>query len=338
MTVSAVTDWSYRGFQAVILENSLLRAVILPELGAKIWQLTYKPQDVHLLWHNPRIKPRAVAFGASYDDHFFGGWDELFPNDMPETINGEAEPDHGEIWALSWNFSLRQSADEAELTLWVDTPISACRVEKRIVLRDGESRLRFRHRLTNTGLKPLPFLWKLHAAMNVHEYSRLDAGAKSVYIEDFGLPRTGRTKLRYEWPYAPGEDGVLHDMRSCLPPSSGVGEFQYVTELAAGWCALTDTKTGVGFGLAFDKDVFRSCWFFASYGGWRNLQTLVLEPCTGYPVSVNDGIAAGTHQTLGSGETLETEVTAVIYAGMKAIRFIDLDGNVDGIRMEEEGK
>jgi len=329
-TATVDTDWTYRGFQAVVLENEALRAVVLPGLGAKLWQLTHKPTGTDLLWQHPRIKPRPVAFGASYDDHFFGGWDELFPNDVPETLGGEAMPDHGELWTLPWEFETRQGDGEAEVVLRAETPVSACRMEKRILLRSGEAKLRFTHRLTNLGARPLPFLWKLHAAMRVNADSRLDVAAGRVYIEDFGPPRTGETKKSYDWPFAIGADGEAHDMRRCLPPSAGVNEFQYATELTAGWCALTDTSTGIGMGLAFDAEVFRSCWFFATYGGWRQLQTIVLEPCTGYPISVNDGVEAGTHRTIGAGETIATEVVATVYTGLQAVETIDRDGNASG--------
>ncbi|MFB9280233.1 DUF5107 domain-containing protein [Cohnella cellulosilytica] len=328
------TEWTYRGFRAVILENGLLRVVILPELGAKIWQITHKPTGTDLLWQHPRIAPRPVGFGASYDDHFFGGWDELFPNDAPETLAGEALPDHGELWTLPWAYETGGGQAEAWVKLSVGTPVSACRAEKTIRLRAGEAKLRFSHRLANPGRAELPFLWKLHAAVKADGNGRIDVGAEQAYLEEFGPPRTGRTGVAYRWPYAPGEDGTIHDMRVALPASSGVNEFQYLTELTGGWCAYTDTSTGVGLGLAFDPAVFPSCWLFATYGGWRGLSTVVLEPCTGYPLLVEEGVKADTHRTLKGGETLTAEVVASVYTGLRAVNGIDRDGNAEGEAME----
>lgn len=329
MNVKVSTDWSFNGMQTILLENERLRVVIIPELGAKIWELIYKPKYRNLLWQHPRLKPRPLPFHSVYDDVFFGGWDELYPNDTAETINGEQEPDHGEIWTLPWEFALvKASEEEVTVHLWVDTAVHDSRMEKWITLRRGEAKLRFRHRLTNRGNQDMPFLWKLHAAVAVNEHSRIDLGAKTMYIEDFGPTRIGRTGVQYEWPYAIDDQGNQVDMRRVLPESSGINEFQYGTELTGGWCAVTDTAARVGMGIAFDLAVFPSCWTFATYGGWRNLNTVILEPCTGYPVSVNDGIAANTHQTLKAGQTIETEVTAVAYEGLTAVSSIDLDGNV----------
>jgi hypothetical protein len=329
MTVTVATEWSYNAISTVIMENGLLRVVVMPALGAKIWQLTYLPANRELLWRNPRIAPRLVPFHGSYDDQFFGGWDEQFPTDMAEELGGERLPDHGEIWTLPWQWVFeRRTPEEATMHLWVETPISACRVEKRITLRAGESVLRFRHRITNTGGHRQPFLWKPHPALVADEHSRIDVGAAEVYLEQFGVPRNGRTGVRYHWPLLVDEAGREHDMRRCLPPSAGVSEFQYVTRLAAGWSALTHTRERLGFGLAWDHAVLPSCWLFASYGGWRNLHVVVLEPCSGYPASVAEGVTNGTHQVLGPGAVLEYDITAVVYTGLAGVSGIDADGTV----------
>ncbi|HWQ13791.1 MAG TPA: DUF5107 domain-containing protein [Roseiflexaceae bacterium] len=329
MTVTVSTEWSYNGIPAVILENRLLRAAVLPALGAKIWQLTYLPAGRELLWHHPRIRPRPLPFHSTYDDVFFGGWDELFPNDLAEELGGERMPDHGEVWTLPWDYALeRVTPEEAVLHLWVETPISACRVEKWLALRAGEPKLRFRHRITNLGRHEQPFLWKLHPALAVDEHSRIDMGAREVYVEDFGPPRNGRTGVRYHWPFLTDDEGRRHDMRRCLPASAGVNEFQYATELDGGWCALTHTRERIGLGLAWEREKLPSCWIFASYGGWRALQVAILEPCTGYPVSVADGVARGTHQLLAPGASLVCDVTATVYTGVSGVAHIDADGNV----------
>ena len=50
--------WHYRGLRALVVENSQLRLVILPELGGKLWSLVYKPYDREIFWHHPRVEPR----------------------------------------------------------------------------------------------------------------------------------------------------------------------------------------------------------------------------------------------------------------------------------------
>lgn len=337
MSARLSRDWSFNGTQALVLDNGRLRVVVLPALGGKIWQITNLDDGRELLWQNPRLTARPVPFGSVYDDVFFGGWDELFPNDVPEELQGESYPDHGELWASAWEWRVDQeSADEVRLTLSVQTPISACKLTKTLTLRDGEPHLRVSWRLANEGHQDLPYLWKQHVAVPVSEPATLAMGARSMYLEGFGNPRAGSGVTRYEWPYLTGGGGERHDMRATLPSQSCVSEFQYATELDGGWCSVTYAD-GSGIGLAFDPEVFSSCWTFASYGGWRSHEVLVLEPCTGYPVSVADGIAAGTHRTLPAGKVLDTEVVMAAYVGMAEVTGLALDGSVQGARFAAGG-
>jgi hypothetical protein len=330
VTVRVTDEWSLRGLRALILSNDELRVVILPELGGKIWQLTDTRANRDFLWHNPRARPRAVPFGAVYDDVFFGGWDELFPNDMPEEIDGEAYPDHGELWSLPWDWSVEQSGpDEAAVVLTCQGPVSGCVMRKKVVLRSGWRAVQVRSRLANESPRPLPYLWKQHVAVPLGQPALVDLPATTMLVDDFGRPRGQALGGGYQWPELIEADGRAHDMRLTLPAESGVAESQYATTLTAGWCAVTYAD-GVGLGLAFDSEVFPSCWTFASYGGWRGLEVLVLEPCTGYPVSLAEGMAKGTHRTLQPGQSVEATVTAVPYSGLAAVTAVHPDGTVEG--------
>ncbi|MGQ9629468.1 MAG: aldose epimerase family protein [bacterium] len=320
-------DWSYCGVKAVILENELLRVTILPECGAKIVDLLHKPTDTHLLWRNPRIKPAVVPFGANYDDNFSGGWDELFPNDEPCAIDGELYPDHGELWAQPWDVEIDRSAKEVCLNLSCTTRISTVSCRKRISLRLGESILRFHHRMKNEGRKDLPFLWKPHPALNISPHHRIDLPAKRVVI--YGASAVNYREGEYIWPYVLRKDGEKVDMRRIPPPESGRFDFHFALELEDGWCALTDTKKKVGFGLVFPKEIFTSVWFFSSYGGWRNLYTTILEPCTTDRTNLEEAVEkGGRYAVLKAGETLECDLLAVVYMGLESVGRIDGDGTV----------
>jgi hypothetical protein len=326
-TVSA--EWSYRGLPAVVLDNGLIRIVVLPTLGGKVWDLHDLRTGRQFLWHHPRIGAAPVSFGSTFDDVFHGGWDELFPNDLPETLAGEPYPDHGEVWALPWSWAIIDDGDEIGVDLSVRTPISACTLTKSLRIKDGEASLHIRQRLSNDSSRDLPFMWKQHLAVAVEGDARIDLPATSVYVEDFGAQRGPLTGTTYTWPHAVDASGESHDMRRTLPQSSGVAEFQYATELSDGWCAITHAD-GTGIALAFDREVFSSCWTFASYGGWRDLQVAILEPCTGYPVSVSDGVSAGTQRILPAGAVIETDLTAVVYSGLASVTSVSIDGGIAG--------
>jgi hypothetical protein len=98
--------------------------------------------------------------------------------------------------------------------------------------------------------------------------------------------------LEFAWPYASVAEHTV-DLRCVSDPREKSLYFFYGTEMEAGWCAVTDTAKRLACGFRFDPAVFPSCWLFASYGGWRDYNVAVLEPCTGYPLQFAAMQAAG---------------------------------------------
>ncbi len=320
-------DWTYRGLRALILENRFLRLIILPELGGKIWQITYKPLDAELLWNNPRIPPAQLPMNSRYDDVWSGGWDELFPNDETAVIDGESYPDHGELWTTPWEFETFANGEEAGVQLRCITPISSIEVEKTIRLRRDDGRIEFHHRFTNRTKKSFPFLWKLHPAMAVSSSHRIDFPPMKVVLEPAFPGTLTEASEHAEWPWVKTKRGDV-DLR-CIPSEEARQlYFFYGTQMAAGWCALTNHVKGLSCALQFDQKVFPSCWLFATYGGWRNYNVAVLEPCTGYPLNFDAMRAAGRHRSLRPGETLETDVRFLTQEGLRCVGSIDESGRM----------
>jgi len=321
------TNWRYHNLRALVLENSLLRLVLLPELGGKLWSLRYKPLDREILWHNPRMVPRPAPYGAAYDDWFCGGWDELFPNDAPTNFAGDTYPDHGEWWSMPFAWEIT-AAHAAEVTIhcWRAGVVTDTRVDRWITLRADSPTFATCYRIHNAGPQTLDFLWKLHPALTISPSARIDLPACTVRPEP---AFNGRLDKRpFHWPMACGAQGGTVDMRVVPGKDAATCDFYYATDLAAGWCALTDLETGSGFGLAFDPAIFRSVWVFGAYGGWRGHYTTILEPCTGYPYQLEEGVTQGTASQLAPGATLETTVTAVLYQGRSYVSQMTQDGEV----------
>ena len=305
-------EWSLAGIEAVVVENRHLRAVVLPVLGGKIVSLVDKRADVELLWRNDRVPLRPVGFGAGYDDNFVGGWDEVFPNDEPEVLAGGRMPDHGELWTLPWTVVDWGEDDAAWIELAVRTTITATSVTKRVVLGEGNS-LRVEHTVGNESRFDLPFLWKSHVAVALRPDTTVSMAATEVLVHEFGAPRVRPPGGRFDWPRAEA-DGRTYDFRE-LPDTTerGISEFLIATGLTRGRCAVGHPAADSGLRLDWDRAELPSCWLFGSYGaGWRGLDVLVLEPCTGHPLSVVGGVAAGTHQVLAAGQTRTWSLTATV--------------------------
>jgi hypothetical protein len=319
------TAWTLHGLQTIVLENRYLKLVILPEAGAKIWQITYKPLDTDLLWNNPRILPATHAIHARYDDVWSGGWDELFPNDEMGPMQGELLPDHGELWSGKWEAETFAGADLAGVHLRFETPISNFLIERTIRLRPQSSQFEIAYRFTNGNAEPYPFLWKLHPAFAVGPNHRIDFPKMQVIREPAFAGSLGDAPLSFPWPHVPIADRTI-DLRNVPDPSSRAVHFFYGTELSTGWCAITNRATGLAVGLRFDPDIFRSCWLFATYGGWRNLNVAVLEPATGYPFQAQAMIDAQRARWLAPDESLETSVLFSTQEGLQSVGGISADG------------
>lgn len=324
---TCTSEPTLHGLRPIVLENDRLRIVVLPEAGAKIWQIRYKPFEADLLWNNPSMLPSRQPLHASYDDTWSGGWDELFPNDEPGNLQGLDLPDHGELWTGVWNSESLQLGDASGVHLRYTTLVSQFLVEKTLILRPQSATLEVAYRLTNHGTVTLPFLFKLHPAFAVSPHHRIDFPAMTVVREtEFEGTLAGAPRV-FPWPNVPLGETAL-DLRQVPDPSSRALHFFYGTELSAGWCGVTNQERRFAAALRFDPKVFSSCWLFATHGGWRDLNVAVLEPATGFPLRIQSMIDEGRALSLAPGEKLETTVLFSVQEGLNSIGGVTESGRI----------
>lgn len=323
--LTLTTGSDQNGLETIVVENRWLRIVVLPEAGAKIWQIIYKPLDVEILWNNPCVPAARHAIDVPYDDVWSGGWDELFPNDEPGPVNGHMLPDHGELWTGNWHAEPFERADAVGVHLRLTTPISNFLVERTLLSRGDRPSFEIQYRFTNRGSQPFPFLWKLHPAFAVSARHRIDFPPMAVQREPEFPGTLGDAPLIFPWPHAPLGHTTL-DLRQVPGVSSRAVHFFYGTGLVTGWCGITNRAKRLGCALRFDPEVFSSCWLFATHGGWRDLNVAVLEPATGYPFQMQAMIAGGRARWLAPGESLETSVQFCAQEGLTSIGGIDENG------------
>src|ERR1035437_3801410 len=326
-TLTLSTRTTPHGLHTILLESRYLRVVVLPEAGGRIWQITYKPLEADLLWNNPSVPPALQPLHAGYDDVWSGGWGELFPNDEAATVEGNALPDHGELWTGEWSAEPGPDEGSEEVHLHFVTPISHFLVEKTLLLRPECASLEIRYRFTNQGAGTFPFLWKLHPAFAVSSQHRIDFPPMAVIVEqEYPGTLEGAPPI-FPWPYAPLNDTVL-DLRQVPDVSSRAMHFFYGTGFAAGWCGITNRANGLASALRFDPEVFSSCWLFATYGGWRDLNVVVLEPATGYPYKIQSMRSEERARRLAPGKSLETTVLFSVQEGLQSIGGVEADGRI----------
>lgn len=321
--------WAYNGCRMLRLENDQMLVDLFPELGGKIYRLIHKPRDRDVLWQHPRILPSRLFPGAPFDDTWCGGWDELFPSDAREEYQGETFPDHGEYWTAPFEWDVVEKATAITLHLVAEGTVTPTRMERWITLEPAATVLRFRHRLTHLGGHGFDFLWKLHPALAVKPGEEILVPAARGEIATPGCGRLAEAAVAFDWPHVPGRDGRLHDFSRVPQENRYPGyEMVYLTDLHDGWCAVWDREAQFGFGLAFDSVRFNNVWLFQTFGGWRGLHCVVLEPSTTWPCALREAATRRTIAHLAAGEVLETATTAVILSGCRRVGGISIDGAV----------
>jgi galactose mutarotase-like enzyme len=326
MTAKIDAHWRYHDLRAVVIENPGLRVVVMPETGGRIYSLVHKASDTEFLWHNPRTAPRAVPFGASFDNTLVGGWDELLPTADACIFNHESIPDHGELWSLPWDWQIVPKADgSACLYTSVFAPITPLRFERWLVLDAEQPELRIRYRITNEAAYPLDLIWGIHPMFAISPDHHLDLPGGQMLVGQASTDRLGKVGQRYEWPMLPTDTGTV-DMRQLPSSEAMTSAGHYAVAPSQPWFALTNQRTQVGVAMFYPPDVFRALWIWMSFSGWRNLYHLAVEPWVGYPVSLDQAVEAGRQRVLPANQSLDYEVSLLAYTGITQVTAVEQQG------------
>ncbi|MGH7460744.1 MAG: hypothetical protein ACREMA_06910 [Longimicrobiales bacterium] len=303
------------GFQSLILENELISAELIPQLGGRVWELHDRRRSRQWIWQREEVSLRAMPLGACYDDSWAGGWEELFPNDAPGEFEGHALPDHGEWWSAAWNVAQITQGAEATVRLTTELRIrkAVCTKEYRLA-RDSDT-LRVSYRIESMDAEPFHFLFKQHLPVALTPACEivLPGGTVTAVDPSFGtmLPGPGP----FAWPVAHSTNGTV-DLGVVPPRSKHAREFIYVSERPDNWCGIDDRERGAALRMYSDNSALPFLWLFLTYGGWRNCYTAVLEPCTNLPKDLAEATRLGQSAQLTPGGVFETEV-AVSLRGLE---------------------
>jgi hypothetical protein len=308
-TNATVTGGTVAGFATVVLENPRVRAVLVPELGGRVWELLDRVHQRQWIWHREDVPLVAAPPGSSYDDVWAGGWEELFPNDAAGTFEGRTLLDHGEWWTTKWSVAHSSSGEEAVVRLVADSPIGGawCSKEYRLASDGNTVEVSYRIEARETGA--FHFLFKQHLPIAITPACRLVLpGGRVVAVDpSFGtlLPGPGP----FEWPLA----GAV-DLQAIPERSAAAREFVYVTDLPDGWCGVDDQATGASLRMRYDTRHLPYMWLFLSYGGWRDCYTAVLEPCSNMPKDLAEAVRTGRSARLAAGGIFQTSVSVTLGA------------------------
>jgi hypothetical protein len=324
-------DWTYRGFQAVVLENDRLRVTVLPGHGAKVIDLFSKRAGRDLLFHHPRFDVRAPVFGANVDDWWTGGIDEVAPTGHACVVNGEQLPFLGEFWSQAWRHRVvANDPDHVAVQLTAGGVITPLLLERTMELRAREPFVRSRHRITNAGPFPVPFMWGIHPGLSIRPGSRIFVPASETVFAEGHEELGVEPGTRFAWPKLPASGDRQIDLSIARPPDPQSWQLVHAFGLSGGWLAVTDPPTRSGFAMSFDPTVFPVIWLWGVYGGWRGLYAAAVECWTAWPTRLDEVMEAGRERVLEPGESLETEILLIATDDVAVVHDVSRDGTVKG--------
>jgi galactose mutarotase-like enzyme len=302
MTLTVHTT-SHEGLSALQLEGPDLRLVVLPELGAKVISLVYTPTGREFLWRHPGRPLRLAEYGAAYEAGDISGWDECFPTIgagvYPEAPwAGVALPDHGELWALPWEYEQRGD----QFRMWVHSVRFAYTFERTFTFRPSAA-LEIEYRVTNPTPYPLRALWSMHPFLRVSPQTRalLPEGAR-VRVEVTKGGRLGGFLAEHPWPQTTEVDGQAVNLSLQGPLDPRWMAKLFTTRLQEGWAALHDPADDHFLRFDFDPQQVAYVGLAQMRGGWPENETasysLILEPCSGWPDRLDIAIPRGDCVTI----------------------------------------
>jgi hypothetical protein len=339
-----------RQTRTITIENELLSATVLIDKGADIYRLEHRLTGTDVLWKTPwGVREPGSGLISSPDsevawlEHYEGGWQELFPNGGNAcTYKGVELPFHGEASMLPWTATvLRADADQVRVRFAVRLARSPFRLERIMIVRDGEPVLTLKEQVTNEGAESLDAMWSHHPAFGAPFLSPaclIDTDARTVWADPvFNQSPGARVQPggRWPWPHAVRPDGTSIDLRH-VPESGEV--MAYLSDFATGWCAVTNPTLGFGVALAWPAHVFPFAWLWQEmhntlgFPWYGSVYTMALEPASSAP---GHGLAAviaqgGPYLTLQPGESHTTWLRVTFYdAGPgHGVQHVAADGTV----------
>lgn len=327
-------DYTYKGMQIAYLENDVLRVGLLLEKGADIFDFTYKPCDLDFMWQSPISLRRPFVATSSlpegaFHDYYYGGWQEILPSAglVSEPYMGTYQGYHGEVSLLPFEAVV---AEDTQELVSVHTRVRLYRsplmLERTMSLKRGVAALFIHERLRNESTGEFAIMWGHHPAIG------------EPFLDDSCVIQTPATKVEvlayhqnglwepggdYQFPKVENRrTAQMQDITRVLPKETQSVDVVFFKELTEGWYGLTNQRLGIGFGMAWDNNLFKYLWMWQVYGGhtdypfYGRTYNCALEPFTSYPpTGVKSAVDNGTALIMKPAEVIETELVAVAYQG-----------------------
>ena len=325
-----IYDSNYKDQKAITLESSLIKAKFLPQIGSKMSSFIYKPLDLELLIHRDSKKYRVEAYDGNYLKGECSGFDEMFPSILGccyESYPWKAAiiPDHGEVWALPWDFSIKDN----KLVMQVHGVRFPYMLKKTISFTK-DNILKIEYELTNPTSFIFNFLWAAHTMFILEEGAEiiLPKGIDKIVSTMSYSGRLGSYGDEFSWPTFRTKEAKEEILNIMRPKSVKDSAKYYIKgKVPQGWCAIKYPNSNIILALSFPEDTVPYLGILPNEGGWDNLYNIFIEPCTSSFDRLDVAKLRGQCSSIPAKTSIDWYLNLTVH-DMKSFNSIDSKGNL----------
>ncbi|MFD2332877.1 DUF4432 family protein [Cohnella sp. GCM10020058] len=333
--VKILEDMLSTGMRSVTLENDKLTVVVLPDNGADIYSVEYKPKNrVNVLFQSPsgpRRLPTIFDSGNSEEqwmDRYYGGWNYMFPNmGAACSYKGASMGFHGEASVVPWQYELVEEEEGVSLRLTTTLLRTPFILEKTISLGIGADSFLIHDRITNYSEVSVDYIWGQHIAFGAPLLgggSRLTVPSDKLEVEPFpegsDLSACRIPAGIQGWPIVKDFDGKDIDLSKMPPENNRSADMSYLTGMREGWYELVNDELGLGARVEWDLEAYPYVWLWQEFKGtltypfYGSYYVMGVEPSS-TPLSggLEAAVKGGYARQLGPKESHETSTSMRLF-------------------------
>jgi len=264
----------------LVLENEKIRAVVVPELGARILSLIYKPTETDFAWHSPDATLKKPTVELENVSGFF----DCLPTTDPCTFNGRNLPLGGEVSSVPWRIvKIEQTRTTARIRAEAKCKIYPLLIRKEIVLAKDKPVLSLQYEVRNLSNEALEYHYSSHNTLQVTPFHRLVLPHEVSKVKLGYAGQYGKMGDEITWPECVDNKGERVDVSKIRGPCEKTMENLYTDRLKEKSCALINEARKEAIGFRFDGDALPYILICTNNSGWRDYYFAAFEPVTGRP-------------------------------------------------------
>lgn len=259
------------------IENDIYSASILPNRGAKISSIYYKPLEMELLLQPEQEGvPEFVTDPSEFSVMDSFGYDDMVPTIdrclcQDDTYKGVVLPDHGEVWSRPWKC---EKINDQNILCSIQGAVLPYHLSRNVSVT--ENGITLTYHLVNLTSIELPLLWAAHALFKTYEGMRLIVPDYMNYIlTAIESPLYGESESIHSFPISREKD------ISIIKPYTGLyGKYYFLQPTLQGWCALETKQLKSRILVSFASEIPTYLGIWMNEGGWGNQNTIGIEPAS----------------------------------------------------------